>query len=326
MLFARNRSGTRHISCTLAEQIDAHRKRQQQQHPDLTLTGIYNVLEKLRRIDNRNNSAGIGGRRGHAESGQDAAASDFPATADGPSTISNKASAISYEPSATSYGPSATSGKASAMADESTEMANTVSAAASGPRAITTSGRETLTAKEKKIHEQGLVSVLRQLHDELGRAVFEAYGWGDLVDRLVGRLVDATPWLEKPDDQSEVEEELLQCLVELNHQRAAEEQRGLVRWLRPEYQNPEGTTTQEEIRPDTPTAAATGIEKAKAPWPKTLPEQVQALRAALDRYPEPATVQQLAKTFTRAQSKRVGEILDTLVSLGQAREENGRYA
>jgi hypothetical protein len=28
-----------------AEQVDAHRKRQQTQHPDVTLTGIYNVLE-----------------------------------------------------------------------------------------------------------------------------------------------------------------------------------------------------------------------------------------------------------------------------------------
>jgi hypothetical protein len=33
----------------LAEQLDAHRKRQQAAHPDLTLTGMYNVLEKLRR-------------------------------------------------------------------------------------------------------------------------------------------------------------------------------------------------------------------------------------------------------------------------------------
>ena len=32
----------------LAEQLDAHRKRQQAQHPKLTLTDMYNVLEKLR--------------------------------------------------------------------------------------------------------------------------------------------------------------------------------------------------------------------------------------------------------------------------------------
>ena len=33
----------------LAEQLDTHRKRQQEQHPGLTMTGMYNVLEKLRR-------------------------------------------------------------------------------------------------------------------------------------------------------------------------------------------------------------------------------------------------------------------------------------
>jgi hypothetical protein len=32
----------------LAEQLDAHRKRQQAQHPTLTLTDLYNVVEKLR--------------------------------------------------------------------------------------------------------------------------------------------------------------------------------------------------------------------------------------------------------------------------------------
>ncbi|MBK7991770.1 MAG: hypothetical protein IPK05_19310 [Comamonadaceae bacterium] len=32
----------------LAEQPDAHRKAQQAAHPEVTLTGMYNVLEKLR--------------------------------------------------------------------------------------------------------------------------------------------------------------------------------------------------------------------------------------------------------------------------------------
>ncbi len=34
-----------------------------------------------------------------------------------------------------------------------------------------------LSAKEKIIHEQGLVSVLKQLHDDLDTAVATAYGW-----------------------------------------------------------------------------------------------------------------------------------------------------
>ena len=34
-----------------AEQLDAHRKRQQAQHPKLTMTGMYNVLEQLRAVE-----------------------------------------------------------------------------------------------------------------------------------------------------------------------------------------------------------------------------------------------------------------------------------
>nr|VFK29021.1 MAG: hypothetical protein BECKMB1821G_GA0114241_104432 [Candidatus Kentron sp. MB]VFK29522.1 MAG: hypothetical protein BECKMB1821I_GA0114274_101042 [Candidatus Kentron sp. MB]VFK74815.1 MAG: hypothetical protein BECKMB1821H_GA0114242_101042 [Candidatus Kentron sp. MB] len=91
---------------------------------------------------------------------------------------------------------------------------------------------QSLTAKEKAIHEQGLVSVLRQLHDELDRVVFDAYGWGDLAKQLVNKPGATTPWPEKPDDQTEAEKELLQRLVALNHERAFDEERGLIRWLR----------------------------------------------------------------------------------------------
>ena len=94
---------------------------------------------------------------------------------------------------------------------------------------------EPLTEKEKQIHEQGLVSVLRELHDDLDRAVFAAYGWYDLAEKLVGCPGATTSWPEKPQDQQEAEEELLQRLVDLNHKRAAEEAQSKIRWLRPEY-------------------------------------------------------------------------------------------
>ncbi len=120
-----------------------HRKRQQEAHPGLTLTGMYNVLEKLR------------------------------------------------------------------------------------------SG-EALTAKEKQIHDQGLVTLLRQIHDELDAAVLEAYGWQDLAEpRSPERESKEARVLEN----AAPEQELLTRLVSLNHARAAEEKRGHIRWLRPEYQN-----------------------------------------------------------------------------------------
>ncbi|MHB8764596.1 MAG: class I SAM-dependent DNA methyltransferase, partial [Deferrisomatales bacterium] len=77
---------------------------------------------------------------------------------------------------------------------------------------------EELTAAERAIHEQGLVSVLRELHDALDAAVFDAYGWPATLS----------------------DEQILERLVALNAERAAEEKRGLVRWLRPEYQKPGG--------------------------------------------------------------------------------------
>ena len=98
---------------TLAEQIDAHRKRQQATHPSLTLTGMYNVLELLRQAqDDR-----------------------------------------------------------------------------------------VLSARERTIHAQGLVSVLKELHDELDTAAMQSYG------------LAADPGKDA----------LLTYLVALNAQRAQEE-------------------------------------------------------------------------------------------------------
>jgi MmeI, DNA-methyltransferase domain/MmeI, N-terminal domain/MmeI, helicase spacer domain/MmeI, target recognition domain len=210
----------------LAEQLDAHRKRQQALHPGLTLTGMYNVLEKLRQ-------------------------------------------------------------------------------------------GATLTAKDKTLHEQGLVSVLAQLHDELDAAVFDAYGWSDLAPALVGKPGGTTPYPDKPAEQAEAEEELLSRLVALNAERAAEEARGLVRWLRPEFQNPGGAQAAQGEMDTGEEAAVAAIAQKKLAWPKTLPEQVQALRGALVTAPGPLTTEQLARGFTRAQTRKVQELLETLVALGQ---------
>ena len=64
---------------------------------------------------------------------------------------------------------------------------------------------EPLTDKERITHEHGLVSVLKQLHDELDRAVADAYGWPATL----------------------TDEEILERLVELNALRAAEEHTGI---------------------------------------------------------------------------------------------------
>lgn len=191
----------------LGERLDAHRKSRQAAHPDLTITGMYNVLEKLR-----------------------------------------------------------------------------ASAA--------------LTDKDRIIHEQGLVSVLKKIHDDLDAAVFEAYGWSpDLTD-----------------------EQILEKLVALNAERAKEEEKGLVRWLRPDFQNPTGK------KPETQAPLPTGEEgdgpqSAPAaavikPWPKKIAEQIAAVR---DRVASPGklfTVESVASAFKGAKKKDIEGFLDGFAALG----------
>lgn len=222
-------SGQANYIGKLAEQIDAHRKRQQEEHPNILLTSLYNVMEKLR--------AG-----------------------------------------------------------------------------------EELTAREQTINQQGLVSTLLNDHDKLDRAVFEAYGWSDLADKLVGRPGATTPLPDKPADQAEAEEELLMRLVRLNKQRAEEESRGIIRWLRPEYQAPDAVQAEVDI---TPKAAAMESEavtrKGKASFPKSIPDQLRVLREALAERAH--TTESLAKMFKRKPIKSVEEGLKSLAAVGIAELE-----
>ncbi|MFH1500033.1 MAG: DNA methyltransferase [Verrucomicrobiota bacterium] len=206
----------------LGEQLDAHRKRQQAAHADLTLTGLYNVVEKLRR-------------------------------------------------------------------------------------------EEPLTDKERQIHDDGLAAVLKQLHDELDTAVLAAYGWADLATKvpLADRLARGDETLEQA---------LLTRLVALNHARAAEEAKGTIRWLRPDYQNPQGATkaaTQTALDVDDGEAKP-ATPAAKLPWPATLPDRVAALRALLPSTGPDASA--LAAHFgkkTKLRLQEITQILTTLKQLGQ---------
>ena len=82
---------------------------------------------------------------------------------------------------------------------------------------------EALTAKERAIHEVAACGVLKDVHDELDAAVAIAYGW---------------PWPMPTED-------ILERLVALHDERVEEEKRGLVRWLRPEYQIPRFSTAEQ---------------------------------------------------------------------------------
>ncbi|MBI4294173.1 MAG: class I SAM-dependent DNA methyltransferase [Betaproteobacteria bacterium] len=225
----------------LAEQLDAHRKRQQAAHPALTLTGMYNVLEKLK-------------------------------------------------------------------------------------------CGEPLTAKEATIHEQGLVSVLKHLHDEIDLAVLEAYGWGDLallMQTVNGNTHPASGSAAATREEGKrlLNEALLHRLVALNAERAAEEARGLVRWLRPEFQNPvkpaaPAMRTQVEIEmPVEEVPAVASVPAAKRPWPRELPEQVRQVAEVLAGARAPLADTAIAERFSGRGRwrERVPQIVETLVSVGRAR-------
>jgi DNA-binding IclR family transcriptional regulator len=64
----------------------------------------------------------------------------------------------------------------------------------------------------------------------------------------------------------------------------------------------------------------------KRPWPKTLPKQFQAVRELVSAHPTPTGPEQIARRFSRAPTKKVAELLETLAALGQVRQpEADRY-
>ncbi len=164
-----------------------------------------------------------------------------------------------------------------------------------------------LTAPERGINEQGLCSVLRQLHDDLDAAVFEAYGWAITLS----------------------DDEILERLVALNRECVEDESRGTIHWLRPDYQKrhtPEQTGIA-GLRKGKQGAVEQGtIVKEKQPWPAGLVERVQAVRSILLSQGYRGSAASVAGCFKRAPIDAVAEILDALCALGQARRiDSGEY-
>lgn len=180
---------------------------------------------------------------------------------------------------------------------------------------------EPLSAKEKLVHEHGLVGVLRSLHDDLDAAVLEAYGWSDLRSALADHTSAAA------DARCVAIETLMERLVALNAKRAAEEAAGTVRWLRPEFQT--RTRQGEQISIDVETeetaeaAVAAAAPAAKRPWPAGLPEQFKAVAEVLSTSVGPLTLTELEARFSARGRwrERLPTILDTLEAVGRARRE-----
>ena len=185
-----------------------------------------------------------------------------------------------------------------------------------------------LSAKEKLIHTQGLVGVLKELHDELDTAVLQAYGLSATADT----------------------DTILTHLVALNQQRAAEEAQGVVRWLRPEFQNPPKPVTESLSKTELLTHTPRGLQadfvletanwgsepspfgRGSDPhfatpqlatvvsWPATLPEQVRAVVQLLSTSASPLTLAQIEVRFKGKGGWKKGlpTLLETLEALGRA--------
>ena len=165
-----------------------------------------------------------------------------------------------------------------------------------------------LTPQERDIHDRGLVTLIRQHHDAIDEDVADAYGWGD--EQRAGTLD---------------EEKILTRLVALNKARAAEEARGLVRYLRPEFQDP-GYRAPIAATLDLGEAAVAPVSNV-IPWPATLPEQVGAVQSILAAAPAPLAAGDIARSFKGKRAATVRPVLDALAGLGMARRLNdGRYA
>jgi hypothetical protein len=134
------------------------------------------------------------------------------------------------------------------------------------------------------------------------------------------------PSAHKAPAQEQAEEELLVRLVALNHERAAEEKRGLVRWLRPDYQIPKLGKKAPGAKGEQIEADVSVVEISERPrWPSDGLDQIRLVRDLLSRFPAPAHVDEISVAFegrnTAKRSSRVAQVLDTLVATGLARPD-----
>lgn len=201
----------------VAEELDAHRKARQAEHPRLALTQMYNVLEKLR---------------------------------------------------------------------------------AGTP----------LDTDDERVKTEGLVLILKELHDRLDALVFQAYGW--------------------PADLSD--EEVIARLVALNKERASEEARGIVRWLRPAYQKARAGIVEEAAPKTTEGQGEMALvaEVAKEQKPRFPDDEVArtaAVMAALANSTGGFDAPTLASTFRQGRrvEPQIRATLASLMRLGFASSSDG---
>jgi hypothetical protein len=136
-------------------------------------------------------------------------------------------------------------------------------------------GHAELTPQEERIRDEGLLLILKELHDELDAAVAQSYGW--------------------PSDLSD--EDIVGSLVALNGQRAREEARGVVRWIRPDYQIPRFGTSRERAEQVEAELVSVAAKASKPAFPTDPVGQTAAIMAALYAAERPVSAAEIAQGF-----------------------------
>lgn len=165
---------------------------------------------------------------------------------------------------------------------------------------------ESFSAVEQDQRMRGLVDVIAELHDRLDAGVAEAYGW--------------------PADLSD--EEIVARLVALNAERAAEERRGIVRWLRPDYQQKRAGLTVLEARPEAQQIEAelAPAKAGKPAFPRDAIGQTASVLADL-RTGGVLDASGIARRYAQGRKieRRVSATLEALARLGHVSTEPGGY-
>jgi SAM-dependent methyltransferase len=165
-----------------------------------------------------------------------------------------------------------------------------------------------LTPKEEVIRDRGLVLIINEHHAAIDAAVAQAYGW----------------------PAAAAEQDVLARLVALNRERAVDEARGEVRWLRPDYQRPrfarDGRGGEQVEAGEL--VALPAPPPVKTAFPTEPVERVAAVLIALAIVPGALDASAIALRFRQGRKveRAVRDILISLARVGEISTDDGGHS
>ncbi|MDE2116055.1 MAG: class I SAM-dependent DNA methyltransferase [Hyphomicrobiales bacterium] len=167
---------------------------------------------------------------------------------------------------------------------------------------------QALSEADEAIKTHGLVLIIKELHDKIDALVAQAYGWPATL----------------------ADEDILARLVQLNAARTLEEQRGLIRWLRPDYQRPRAgimdAQAAAEAGAQLSVALPMDIKTQKPLFPASDLERTAAVFASLMGASTPLDAATLARSFRQGAKAEpaIESILASLSRLGHAHTSDNK--